>query len=413
MITELALLRYLCSSNLYNTYATYVDKEYLKENYIDLYKIYILLDILHGSVRDHDFTVDELEARFYSNYPKADRGIYEKIFNRIREINVSEDVAVEILEEHRKRAIAHRVSEIAFDVSQGTGDMDKLVSEMKHFETDTSLDETDFNEGDMDLDRLKEKLILTPGLKFRLRTMRMMYGSLRKGDFGFIFTRPEVGKTTMLASEGSFMASQADSVVVHFNNEEEGDRIRTRYVQAALGVSIDQLFSDTRGNMQRYREATGDKIRVVDQPALHRAMVERYCEIRKPSLIIIDSIDKIKGFKEDRDDLVYKDIYQWARELAKEYAPVIGVCHAAVRAEGKSILRMDDVAYAKTAKQGEADWILGIGQVFDKPGYENVRYLSAPKNKLLGDEESVESMRHTTREVIIQPELARYIDLAD
>ena len=71
---------------------------------------------------------------------------------------------------------------------------------------------------------------------------------------------------------------------------------------------------------------------------------------------------------------------------------------------------MANVANAKTAKQAEADWILGIGKTND-PGYEFVRFLHLSKNKLAGDEDSDPTLRHGKREVIIDPNVARYKDI--
>ena len=34
-------------------------------------------------------------------------------------------------------------------------------------------------------------------------------------------------------------------------------------------------------------------------------------------------MDKIKGFKADRNDLELKAIYQWAREIAKKYSEML------------------------------------------------------------------------------------------
>jgi len=97
--------------------------------------------------------------------------------------------------------------------------------------------------------------------------------------------------------------------------------------------------------------------------------------------------------------------------LAKTYAPVIGVCQADVTGEGKKWLDMSSVANAKTSKQAEADWILGIGAVHDI-GLEHIRYLHLSKNKLAGDEDSDPTLRHGKCEVIIKPEIARYGELS-
>ena len=69
---------------------------------------------------------------------------------------------------------------------------------------------------------------------------------------------------------------------------------------------------------------------------------------------------------------------------------------------------MDDVDSSKTAKQGEADWILGIGKETDNTS--NMRYLNISKNKLLGDKDSLPDLRHGNSAVIIKPEYARFMD---
>lgn len=71
---------------------------------------------------------------------------------------------------------------------------------------------------------------------------------------------------------------------------------------------------------------------------------------------------------------------------------------------------MDDVDSSKTAKQGEADWILGIGKTND-PEPNTIRHLHLSKNKLAGDPDSIATLRHGSQEVIIVPEIARYVDL--
>jgi hypothetical protein len=127
-------------------------------------------------------------------------------------------------------------------------------------------------------------------------------------------------------------------------------------------------------------------------------------------MIVFDQIDKIHGFDAERYDLKMKTIYQWARELSKTYGPVIGVCQAGGTAEGKRYLSMNDVDSSHTAKQGEADFMLGIGTT-NNQGEEYIRYLSACKNKLQGDEDTKSELRHGQVQVNIFPETARYGDI--
>jgi len=64
---------------------------------------------------------------------------------------------------------------------------------------------------------------------------------------------------------------------------------------------------------------------------------------------------------------------------------------------------------SKTAKQGEADWILGIGKEQDNSS--RYRYLNITKNKLLGDSDTLPELRHGSAQVMMKAEIARYEDL--
>jgi len=161
-----------------------------------------------------------------------------------------------------------------------------------------------------------------------------------------------------------------------------------------------------------FEKQMGGRILILDRAKIHKNTIEKICEQYQPGLIILDSIDKLHGWADDRDDLVYKAIYQWAREIAKTYCPVIGVCHASAGGEGKKYLEMDDVAYAKTAKQGEADWILGIGATHNA-GEEFVRYLHCSKNKQMSDPSMIEELRHGKQSVTIVPDRARFKDIIE
>jgi len=71
---------------------------------------------------------------------------------------------------------------------------------------------------------------------------------------------------------------------------------------------------------------------------------------------------------------------------------------------------MGHVSNAKTAKQAEADFIIGIGKE-NSPGFESIRFLNISKNKLTGDIDTDSAYRHAQLEVKIHPEVARYEDL--
>lgn len=394
---------------IYNRYIQYVTLS--KESNLELYNIYNIIRILYKE--RESFTLDELEVFFFNNYPalSPDKNeTYKNIFKTIREQQVSDDMLIRLLDQIEARDKAKDMALVAFDVAEGKKPPEALqphidsynVLSVKDDDVSQDLYAASFSE-------LIENLELRPGLNWRLTSLNRILGPVRIGNFGFIFARPETGKTTFLASEVSFMAEQLpiETPAVWFNNEEEKDAVRMRQMQGALGVTLADIRSDPQGMDERYNAILQGKLYLVDDATLEKHKVERICASMKPGLIIFDQLDKVQGFDADREDLKLGKIYQWARELAKKYGPVIAVCQADGTGEGVKWLNMGHVANAKTAKQAEADFILGIGKT-TKEGEEYVRYLNISKNKLMGGKDSDEKQRHGKAAVIIIPEIARY-----
>lgn len=355
-------------------------------------------------------TADELITSFWATYPDAHHALYDGMLADFAAIDISDAVGEDILAQIGRKKAALRLSEAAFKLSSGVGsleEIERLVGALNQsaVETDTSFESVTTN-----LEELVAHAVFENGLRWRLNCLNKSLGSLRKGDFGFIFARPESGKTTMLASESSFMVDQAKSPIIWFNNEEQGEKVMVRVYQAYFGVKLDELLSNVKKYKELFERQVGNKFILVDNAGIDYRSIERIVHNVQPSLIIYDQIDKIKGFKADRDDLVYGAIYQWARELAKTYAPTIGVCQADGSAEGQKWLSMANVSNAKTSKQAEADWILGLGKTHEETA-EYIRYINLSKNKLMGDKDSIPSLRHGRFEVVIQPEQARYKDI--
>jgi len=357
-------------------------------------------------------SLDELEAYVYLSFPvmkPVEKETYASIFKSLRGTTVSPEVLEVLLQVIDRRSRVTDLALRAVNYSNGNGNFEDLRDYVRTvFEADTvSVEEPRFVTDDFAT--LYQTQVATPGLRWRLGSLNKRLGSLRRGDSGFIFGRPEIGKTTWLASEVSYMATQATAPLVWFNNEEQGSKVMLRCYEATLGKPLHQLIQDLETTKTKFLELTGGRIRIFDSPSIHRSEVEKVCKELSPALIVFDQLDKIAGFEDDRDDLRLGAIYQWERTLAKTYAPCIGVCQADGTAEGIKFLNMGHVSGAKTSKQAEADWILGIG-VDQRDGHQFVRAMSLCKNKLVGDEDTDPRLRHDRWECLINPEIARYED---
>jgi len=226
---------------------------------------------------------------------------------------------------------------------------------------------------------------------------------------GAVAVSGNTGKTTFLASEVSYFAEQCDSPILWFNNEEQGSKVKLRIYQASLGIGLTELLNNRDKYGKQFFDKTARKIILNDAANTTKNDVQRLIELYQPGCIVFDQLDKIQGFSGDREDIRLGNIYIWARNIAKQYCPVIGVCQADATGEGKRWLTMDNVASAKTTKQAEADWIIGIGKTHNE-NEEYFRYLSICKNKLLGDEDTDPILRHGHLTVKINPYIARYED---
>jgi replicative DNA helicase len=412
LLHELSIIKHLLD---YSVWESYKDRLKLSDLTKDIQPVYSVLDNFHRQNENKtSLSVSDLANLLFASSAK-DKDYYSGVLEQLDKLEVSEDTTLKLIQSILAHKKLKEISLAAYDVTEGKLEPEKMKQLLEDYLKQTEEQEKGetFDFISDDLEELAHDTIKKPGLRWRLSALNQMLGSLRKGDFGFIFARPETGKTTFLASETTYMAEQLEDTagpIIWFNNEEQGNKVKLRCYQASLGLNMTQLFSNLAGNRDAYMAKTKGKHKIFDAGIIHKSTVEQVCKQYKPALVIFDQIDKITGFNNDREDLRLGQIYQWARELAKEYCPVVAVCQADGTGEGQKWLTMANVANAKTSKQAEADWIVGIGKIADA-GYENLRFLHASKNKLMGDEDTIPDMRHGRKEVLINATVARYEDI--
>ena len=412
---EFSILKSFClNKDNYLSYNKYLDVNYLKNNYLDLYKIYNVISILYNKYPVEDISKDELLTGYVASYPvlrPQDRKSVEELVGQIFKSKVSEDLLIDYLETHRERAFAGDMAIKALAISEGRGKLDELNALWSQYKARSDAGGVEYVS--QDLESLYADVFASGGLSWHLPSLQTSLGPLRKGNFGFVFARPETGKTTFLSHLATHVANKADSEsgpILWFNNEQPGAEVQIRLFQSALGITVQDLLKDKAKYTKLYQEVTGGLILVKDDATISSRDIEIVCEKEDPSLIIFDQIDKITGFQDDRYDLELGQRYQWARELAKQHCPVIGVCQSDASGEDVKYLTMQNVANAKTAKQAEADWILGIGCT-SKDDFPYYRYLNISKNKLMGDENTIPGERHGKYRVVIEPEIGRYREI--
>lgn len=273
------------------------------------------------------------------------------------------------------------------------------------------------------------------GFKFRMDEINQGVRPLRGGDFVILAARPDVGKTTALTSELSFMAQQIDAVypgenreIKWFNNEGPGRRIKTRLYQSALNATVRELVQRNQAGTieQDFAAAVGgraDCIRIYDIHDFWSSEVEDVIKDgNPPAIIVFDMIDNIRfagdvGNNGQRTDQLLEAMYQWGRNIAVKYnCVVIATSQISADGEGLQYPSLSMLKDSKTGKQGAADLIITIG--FNKE-YPKARFIGATKNKLAreggrktiqeevvfdGDRGRYKSTKWTTEETIAASE---------
>lgn len=403
---KLILLRALLNIDVWKKYRHLIKPDKNREQEL-------LYNILDDLIESHQRSIspEEYIASINSaldTFKFKDKEIFEQALNIIFDANVQDDIIQDILKSIRKQELAEKLGMVSFEYLEGTKKLEDISNIYDQLTEDVEIKGLQFATDD--LEELYQHNLKEPGLRWRLQCLNRMLGSLRKGDFGFVFARPETGKTTFLASEVTYFAEQAKSPILWFNNEEGIWKVTYRCFESSLGMPMDELNKDRENAQRQYRERTKGNIKFIDSASLHRREIEHYCDQYAPSLVVIDQIDKLTGFTADREDLMLGRVYQWARELAKKHCPVIGICQADGSGDGVKWLNMGHVANAKTSKQAEADFIIGIGKTFAEDE-EFLRYINISKNKLTGDPDTDPNRRHGKAVVRIRPDIARYEDL--
>lgn len=387
---ELIIIKFLLNKVFYNTYRKYI---IINKEHNILYKV---LDSMYSSL-NRDITFNE----FKLSCLQEDSSLLS-LLETIEQQDISNDVAEEIVKKYCDRQWAHKLALKAIAVTEGRESVEALQEEYNSYsELLPSGSDNGYSISD-DYAMLYKEVDRQGGIQWRLPWLNDSIGGLHKGDSGFIFARTNAGKSTFVASEVSFMLKQLKNPCCFFFNEEAAARMKWRIFQAFFGATDDRLTSNIDKCQEMFIEETKGLFHFYNMPMIQKREVDAICKEMTPDLIVMDNVDKVYGFKGDREDLRLKHIYTWQRELAKQHGVAIGVCQAGSSAENKKWLQHTDIDSAHTAKSSEADFIIGIGATLDV-GAEDIRYLHIVKNKFKPGVH-----KHECR---IAPLTARYLEI--
>lgn len=359
------ILRLLLYKTIFNKYG---DKIHSRElaGYLQTIKS------LH-MVTQHDIEFNEFKSAMLLEHPDS-----LDIVNNIDPSGVSSEIATKLVQDWLIREWANKLALKAIDITEGRASLVDIQEYWNSFTEDSNSKEDEFVTNNFE--ELWEVNRRDGGIEWFLPSLNKSIGGLRICDFGIIFARTNIGKTSFNCNQIAYILKNTKESVLYFNNEEAGGRVYFRIVEAYFGIDREKLGENLKKAETRFKEETQDRLKIFDRATISKYDIERVVKSVKPGIIIVDNLDKIKGFKGDRQDIMLGSIYTWAREIAKQYAPFIGVSQAADSASNKKWLDTGDMADSNTSKQKELDFLIGIGATTNI-GEENIRYLSICKNK--------------------------------
>ena len=359
------ILRLLLYKTIFNKYG---DKIHSRElaGYLQTIKS------LHR-VTQHDIEFNEFKSAMLLAHPDS-----LDIVNNIDPSGVSSEIATKLVQDWLTREWANKLALKAIDVTEGRASLVDIQEYWNSFTEDSNSKEDEFVTNNFE--ELWEVNRRDGGIEWFLPSLNKSIGGLRICDFGIIFARTNIGKTSFNCNQIAYILKNTKESVLYFNNEEAGGRVYFRIVEAYFGIDREKLGENLKKAETRFKEETQDRLKIFDMATISKYDIERVVKSVKPGIILVDNLDKIKGFKGDRQDIMLGSIYTWAREIAKQYAPFIGVSQAADSASNKKWLDTGDMADSNTSKQKELDFLIGIGATTNI-GEENIRYLSICKNK--------------------------------
>ena len=388
---ELELLKLLSIKDAYVKYSPYIKADRLTPDVADLFKS--LDDFynetgLQGIVWDTDFYTWYTTLK-HPSLENSKLVLIKQICATLAAQPVPSDA---VLNTFMFRDVAAQIADMGTHVVDGTKtyDLQDFEDLLLGYKANARVT-NQFLEGErVSSNNIADQLEdLKVGEKFswRLTELEISLGPIKRGDFIIVGARPDSGKTTFLASEATYMASQLDSddCVLWFNNEEELSRVVQRQVQAALEWDYAEVSKDVQLSQQKFFDALGGdkKLITYDDSNMSVSDIDRAVELYNPKIIIIDQLWKLRGYEKESTSEVdrFARVASHLRTLAKQQGPVITTSQLDGSADGTKFPDMNALYNSKTAVQGEADAILMIGREGDTAP-PNERWLKAPKNKL-------------------------------
>jgi hypothetical protein len=326
--------------------------------------------------------------KYYKNLSPDETQYYKNIFENIASIEYPDiKSTIDKLKQEKLWKELDFIRKNGFDIFQ----MKDLISK---YESQLEKDNDEYFPNDFDKAfALSQR---PDGLKWRLNGLNERLKPLVRGDAGIIYAYTNIGKTTFIISETSFMAQQltGDKKVLYFNNEGAEERVVRALWCATLKKKSETLLTNPNKAIELYTQAMHgdvDRVMVFDVRGKGLDYVEKVCSHYDPGLIIIDQLDYLIPEKKRDTARPYQGVYERARDISNKNCPVLVASQASGNVvwfdqkthqkQFKKYLDEIDLHWSRVDKQGACEFMIGIGKDVN---YPNIRCISIPRVKEQG-----------------------------
>lgn len=388
---EHALLRSLLDKEFYDETRgnRCPDKLFTK----DLRKIKNTIDHAMDNYQ-RDLSIDEVQALFFTQNPTlttAQKQAYELQFSRLGKADkLGSDIAKEVLTNMFRQVVGEEVANLGFQYVNGDQtSMEPLRKILDSYQDDFT-PSIRISYVDNSIDNLLQNSNNSTKWQFNVHSLHNAVQGLDNGMLFVIGARSNVGKSSFHATlcAGPHGWAQQGARILVLCNEEKPERVASRYMTAATGMTMPQIVAN-KAQAHRLYDPLKDNLKFVDATGKHMNWAEAVIKNHKPDIVVMDIGSK---FAEDgaasnnHETLKANAVY--ARNIGKLYGCLVVYCtQLSAEAEGKIVLSQAMIEGSKTGLAGESDLMILIARnppMNDQTEDDGMRYLNVVKNKISG-----------------------------
>lgn len=389
---EIALLRAIKHRSDYDKVKHYVASDAIDEHT----RLVVAVVNKYWSTADDTvktIDMDVVRSMFFATHRNVDdntKAVYNELFNRMC-VDLTKQEQSVIINNLLERELAVKLANGINEYEQGDEiDLIQWAYELAEESRNKMTLVTESNYGTVE--SLKEKTDSLVSYAWSLHCMANAFKRMTGARLSILAGLSDVGKTSFALNICVAWARQTTKPMLWLNNE--GDRndvlMRAYCIMFAQNEDVISQWVHDGTLYAKLHETFGreDPIRVYDVHRMDARQVEELiAKVHSMTGVggvffdMIDNVEMYVGNNNSRQDQILEKKYQWARALGVEYD--YPTCAMSQQSESQDYVQWPGkhaLKDSKVGKQGASDNIIFVTQPQDDM-IQNVRYISAPKNK--------------------------------